>query len=84
MVTVHYACDSVGNHKAETSQLIDADLKEFHTMDKAIRFAIECTECLNLNELLEKSGVSSSILRENPHEDLLLNSENFIRYRENV
>ena len=83
MIKVHYSCDSVGDHKALTPQLIDSETKEFPEIGDAIKFATECTECLNYKELLKEAGVSEEMLSAGLYEeDLLLDSVEFNRYRE--
>tara|TARA_B110000259_G_scaffold181223_1_gene222934 strand:- start:7218 stop:7436 length:219 start_codon:yes stop_codon:yes gene_type:complete len=72
----------VGNHKAATQQLIDTDIKKFKYMSDAIMFAIECTECANYSELLQKAGVSESMANSELNEELLINKKEFIRYKE--
>jgi hypothetical protein len=81
-IEVHYSCDIVGNHKALTQQLIDTDIKKFTYMSDAIMFAIECTECINYSELLEKAGVSEDMAKSELREELLINRKEFIRYKE--
>jgi len=83
MITVHYSCDSLGDHKALTAKLIDSEVKEFPEINSAIKFATECTECLNYKELLKEAGVSEEMLSTGLYEeDLLLDSVEFNRYRE--
>ena len=81
-IEVHYSCDIVGDHKAMTQQLIDTEVKTFKYMSDAVMFAIECTECTNYSELLEKAGVSEEMAKSELREDLLIDKEEFIRYKE--
>jgi hypothetical protein len=84
MIKVYYGCDYLGDHRALTVNIIDVDFKTFSTLESALKFAIECTECLNLRELLKKQGISEAFLDQNLHkEDLLLNFDNFVRYKDN-
>lgn len=81
-IEVHYSCDIAGDHKALTQQLIDTDIKKFTYMSDAIMFAIECTECSNYSELLEKAGVPEDMAKSELKEELLINKDEFIRYKE--
>lgn len=81
-IDVHFSCDIVGDHKAMTQQLIDTDIKTFKYMSDAITFAIECTECTNYSELLQKAGVSEDMAKSELKEELLINRKEFIRYKE--
>tara|TARA_R100000908_G_C3748898_1_gene143737 strand:+ start:611 stop:877 length:267 start_codon:yes stop_codon:yes gene_type:complete len=84
MIKVYYGCDYLGDHKALTLNIIDVDFKTFDTLLEAVKFAIECTECLNIKELLKKQGIPEDLLDENLRpEDLLLNFNNFVRYQDN-
>jgi hypothetical protein len=85
-VKVHYACDSKGDHKALTQHLIDTDVKNFENIQKAIAFATECTEVLNIKELLKEAGVTEELLSVDFQEEdlLLLDLPEFSRYREQV
>ena len=83
-VTVHYSCDSTGDHTALSIQLIDTEKKIFKTPFEAINFAAECTECLNLDDVLEKAGVNPcSPCADILNEDLSLDSEELKIYKEN-
>jgi len=81
-IEVHYSCDIAGDHKAMTQQLIDTDIKKFKYMSDAVMFAIECTECSNYSELLQKAGVSEDMAKSELKEELLINKDEFIRYKE--
>lgn len=81
-IDVHFSCDIVGDHKAMTQQLIDTDIKTFKYMSDAITFAMECTECENFSELLQKAGVPEEMAKAELKEELLIDKENFIRYKE--
>lgn len=84
MIKVYYGCDYLGDHTAPTVNIVDVEFKLFNTIDTAFKFAIECTECLNLKELLKKQGIPEDLLDENLQaEDLLLNFNNFVRYQDN-
>ena len=82
-IQVHYGCDSKGDHKALTQQLIDSDVRKFKDLSEALSFASECTECLNYKALLKEAGVSEEMLRTDfQEENLLLDSVECSRYRE--
>ena len=81
-IEVHYSCDIMGDHKALTQQLIDTDIKKFKYMSDAIMFAIECTECTNYSALLKQAGVPEEMAKAELKEELLINRDEFIRYKE--
>lgn len=84
MIKVYYGCDYLGDHKALTLNIIDVDFKVFNTLKEAIQFATQCTECLNMKQLLIEQGIPEDLLDENlSAEDLLLNFNNFERYKDN-
>tara|TARA_R110002126_G_scaffold47605_2_gene133339 strand:+ start:5089 stop:5328 length:240 start_codon:yes stop_codon:yes gene_type:complete len=71
-IKVHFSCDSIGDHNAHTSQLIDSEFKEFKDLSEAIIFATECTEVLNPMDLLEEAGVPEEVCRTSFREENLL------------
>jgi hypothetical protein len=84
---VVYACDVFGDHQAEPHRLTDVDSKEFKDLDKALKFANECSECLNIEDLLYQAGVSARSIKRMEivtlgTEELLLDQDNFIPLRD--
>jgi len=82
MIEVHYSCDILGDHKAFTQKLIDTEIKKFKYLSDALTFASECTECINYSALLQKAGVSEEMSKATLEEGLLLDSEEYSRYKE--
>lgn len=80
---VVYACDTVGDHKAQFVKLIDTDSRSFETAEAALLFGRECTECLNLQTLVNQlSKDAVDILLSSTDEELLLNDAEFDHYSE--
>jgi hypothetical protein len=82
-VTVIYGVDIFGDHTARPHRIIDTERRMFGTPSQAIKFAKECTELINADEIHQIMGAKT----DNPPtdlqaEDLLLNKAEFIRFRE--
>jgi hypothetical protein len=75
---VVYACDTLGDHKAQFVKLIDTDERMLDTAEEALLFGTECTECLNLHELVDNLGEENAkILLSAKEEPLLLDYKEF-------
>lgn len=80
-VKVVYACDTLGDHKAQFVKLIDTDERMFNSDTEALLFGTECTECLNLHELVDNLGEEAvKILLSTKEEPLLLDYKEFDHY----
>ncbi len=49
---VHYVCDSEGDHKATLADCITNKTKTFISHSEMIKFIDECTQIINLDEVL--------------------------------
>tara|TARA_R110002020_G_scaffold136109_1_gene303732 strand:+ start:11 stop:265 length:255 start_codon:yes stop_codon:yes gene_type:complete len=84
MTRVEFACDTMGDHLAPEIALIDTSVRMFKTVDEAIAFISECTECLNAPQVFQEAGIhpdgcSMDLLVQ---DQLLLDSPEFEMYRE--
>ncbi len=67
---VEYACDSNGDHRAETHECVDSRIKTFACWKAAQSFINECSYVYNLDELLETA----------PEEDLEIDEREEFNY----